>query len=515
MSQDEYKVNNYISEFKYFQEKNYANEKRVSVDTLFSIDDKYISYSIFYQNSGSDTVNRVVIRDTVDQSLIDLSKFSLNWSKYPCEYVISGHVSSFYFDSIRLPFYSKSYSRSRAGFNFTVGLKSNVSEEQILYNKADIQMEFGNEQKTNTSKAYIVSPFALNKLIKPSVCRNETQILLYESRVDLQAGNQMILELSDVGGSFANPTVLKTEANVNLKDSISFNVPSALPNGNYKIRLRSTIPAHTSVGKGGYFEFSPVTPPALNVSTNIVNNTVCESDSVKFTFNQSTLKHKLMYTYFTKFNYAFIGFYSTTIEANGEFRVIGQDPNTGCEDTLEIKPIINPRPRPTIQLTTSRTHLCKNEWLSLLGNGMETYQFFRNDTSLGNKSLVDTILTQLKYSASYKVIGESSKGCRSYPSNVLNLVTNSLPKVTVSISPSGVCPGDSFYLFCGDASFYEVLRNDSIVVSKTPNTTAKTTAYRTNDLVQIRAIDYFGCGNLSGDGELLCYARPLAGDSKP
>ncbi len=58
------------------------------------------------------------------------------------------------------------------------------------------------------------------KLNKQSSSTNQENTLHFESKIPLNTGNQMILEMSNANGDFTNAIVLKTQNSSQLKDSI-------------------------------------------------------------------------------------------------------------------------------------------------------------------------------------------------------------------------------------------------------------------------------------------------------
>ncbi len=92
----------------------------------------------------------------------------------------------------------------------------------------------------------------------------------------LNAGNELSIELSDVTGSFATPTVLGTQSTTNNSGFITSTLPASIPEGTgYRLRVRSTSPAGLSPNNGADIQIATSVQPTVTVVEGNVNS--CET----------------------------------------------------------------------------------------------------------------------------------------------------------------------------------------------------------------------------------------------
>ena len=82
----------------------------------------------------------------------------------------------------------------------------------------------------------------------------------------LNAGNILSVELSDIAGSFASPTVLGTQSTTNTSGFITSTLPTSLPAGlGYRLRVRATDPASVSADNGANLQITTSVQPTFTV----------------------------------------------------------------------------------------------------------------------------------------------------------------------------------------------------------------------------------------------------------
>ena len=82
----------------------------------------------------------------------------------------------------------------------------------------------------------------------------------------LNAGNQLSVELSDITGSFASPTVLGIQSTTNTSGFITSTLPASLPEGiGYRLRVRATNPASLSADNGANLQITTSVQPTFTV----------------------------------------------------------------------------------------------------------------------------------------------------------------------------------------------------------------------------------------------------------
>lgn len=82
----------------------------------------------------------------------------------------------------------------------------------------------------------------------------------------LNPGNILSVELSDITGSFATPTVLGTQSTTNATGFVTSILPASLPEGiGYRLRVRATNPASLSVDNGADLQITTSVQPTFTV----------------------------------------------------------------------------------------------------------------------------------------------------------------------------------------------------------------------------------------------------------
>ncbi len=82
----------------------------------------------------------------------------------------------------------------------------------------------------------------------------------------LNVGNVLAIELSDITGSFASPTVLGTQSTTNASGFVTSILPASLPEGlGYRLRVRATNPASLSPNNGADLQITTSVQPTFSV----------------------------------------------------------------------------------------------------------------------------------------------------------------------------------------------------------------------------------------------------------
>jgi len=89
----------------------------------------------------------------------------------------------------------------------------------------------------------------------------------------LNAGNILSVELSDITGSFASPTVLGTQSTTNASGFITSTLPASLPEGiGYRLRVRATNPTSLSADNGADLQITTSVQPTYTVVGSITSS---------------------------------------------------------------------------------------------------------------------------------------------------------------------------------------------------------------------------------------------------
>ncbi|MEQ1584711.1 MAG: gliding motility-associated C-terminal domain-containing protein [Cyclobacteriaceae bacterium] len=89
----------------------------------------------------------------------------------------------------------------------------------------------------------------------------------------LNAGNVLSVELSDITGSFASPTILGTQSTTNASGFITSTLPASLPEGlGYRLRVLSTNPTFVSADNGANLQITTSVQPTFTVVGSIMSS---------------------------------------------------------------------------------------------------------------------------------------------------------------------------------------------------------------------------------------------------
>jgi hypothetical protein len=139
------------------------NEKTAFVDGIENPEiinqNKEIEYVIQFQNTGTDTAFKVVIKDRMS-NLLDLSTFTPLVSSHPFTVELNKdqHTISFIFDNIMLPDSNINQLASNGFVKFRISEMPSVSIGSVIRNYADIYFDFNAAIKTNEVKMTVGVP---------------------------------------------------------------------------------------------------------------------------------------------------------------------------------------------------------------------------------------------------------------------------------------------------------------------------------------------------------------------
>jgi len=118
-----------------------------------------ITYKVFFKNAGTDTIRRVVIRDTLSPNL-NLATLSLGTSSHPYKFELTGNgVLKITFDNIELVPDGSASGTSNWGFvNFRISQKPNNTTNTLITNRAAIYFNYTAPVQTNEVR-HVVDSF--------------------------------------------------------------------------------------------------------------------------------------------------------------------------------------------------------------------------------------------------------------------------------------------------------------------------------------------------------------------
>ena len=126
------------------------NEKEVYPSGIIDTSQHYLTYTIYFQNTGNDTAQHVYILDTLDNDIDESSVQLLAYSHEPLVQVM-GNVMKFNFPNINLVDSTTDEPHSHGYVQYRVRLKDGLVPGTIINNTAHIVFDFNTPVVTNTT----------------------------------------------------------------------------------------------------------------------------------------------------------------------------------------------------------------------------------------------------------------------------------------------------------------------------------------------------------------------------
>lgn len=117
------------------------------------VDSTLIDYTVYFQNTGTDTAYQVLITDTLSPFL-DISTLQTGAASFPYKVSLEGQgvpVLTFTFNNINLPDSATDEANSHGYVKFKIGLLAGVALGSVIYNSADIYFDYNLPVRTNTT----------------------------------------------------------------------------------------------------------------------------------------------------------------------------------------------------------------------------------------------------------------------------------------------------------------------------------------------------------------------------
>jgi fimbrial isopeptide formation D2 family protein len=206
------------------------NEKEADPAAAIDTAQKWITYTIHFQNTGNDTAYTIYIKDTLDNNL-DASSFSLLAYSHAVETQLKCNLMRFNFPNINLPDSNTNEPLSHGYVQYKVKLKDNLPLGTQIKNTAYIYFDFNSPVITNTTLNTIAAVTGIPQSsiatpqfeIFPNPASNNATISVDESMLG------KTITVSDVTGR----TVLQSKIQ-NLKSKIDC---TGWASGVYLVRL--------------------------------------------------------------------------------------------------------------------------------------------------------------------------------------------------------------------------------------------------------------------------------------
>ncbi|MEM9023295.1 MAG: hypothetical protein AAGB22_06120, partial [Bacteroidota bacterium] len=137
------------------------NDKRVMPAGSISPDQvaesQWLTYTVRFQNTGTDTAFTVVIRDTLSDDL-DLATFEMIDASHNQYFRFDGSALAVYFEQILLPDSNINEPLSHGFVKFRIRVKNTLSLGDVVENTAHIYFDFNKAIVTNTTATEVMEP---------------------------------------------------------------------------------------------------------------------------------------------------------------------------------------------------------------------------------------------------------------------------------------------------------------------------------------------------------------------
>jgi hypothetical protein len=216
------------------------NHKEASVgDGAIGLDVKDLTYTVQFQNTGTDTAFTVVLVDTLDLQYFDLQSFEMIGSSHDYNlHVDSAGVANWTFNNILLVDSITNEALSHGHVTFKINLKESIALNENITNKASIYFDFNSPIVTNTAVNYYAVSSSVRKLQNStmSLYPNPTTSVINVQTYSEQADN-LTARINDVSGQIVMEKVISVQVGQNTS---TFNI-SSLASGVYYISIRETF----------------------------------------------------------------------------------------------------------------------------------------------------------------------------------------------------------------------------------------------------------------------------------
>ncbi len=126
------------------------NEKEVSPSGSIDTSQHWLTYTIYFQNTGNDTTLHVYVLDTLDNAIDESSIQLLAYSHEPLVQVM-GNIVKFNFPNINLPDSTTDEPNSHGYVQYKVRIKNTAPVGTIIHNTGYIYFDFNSPVVTNTT----------------------------------------------------------------------------------------------------------------------------------------------------------------------------------------------------------------------------------------------------------------------------------------------------------------------------------------------------------------------------
>ena len=177
------------------------------------------------------------------------------------------------------------------------------------------------------------------------------------------------------------------------------------------------------------------------------------------------------------------------------YHVTGIDSN-GCIRDVDIPVTVNPLP--TVDANSNIASVCLGDTASLWGTGASNYDWYNNGNFIGSQNPISVNPVS---TTTYYVEGTDVNGCSNIDS--VEIVVNDLPNISVTLSDTAICLGDTAQATASGATTYS-WQSSSTFTQLAGNMIELSPASNTQIIVQ--GTDQNGCSN--SDSSVLHINQP-------
>jgi hypothetical protein len=212
------------------------NDKLVKEGVLegnYVLHDTPLTYTIRFQNTGTDTAFTVKVKDTIDPSL-NLPSLKMIGASHPYEFSLEERTVTFEFQNIKLPDSTRNEPASHGYIKYSILPLETLAENTVVKNKADIYFDFNEPVETNEVVNKYVSVIPSGRIT--AIERNlEDRIKLYPN----PAAEQIIIDGYE-RHNFSRIEIISVTGKKLYESEFKRIIPvDHLNNGMYLIRLYS------------------------------------------------------------------------------------------------------------------------------------------------------------------------------------------------------------------------------------------------------------------------------------
>ncbi len=289
------------------------------------------------------------------------------------------------------------------------------------------------------SKAYIYAN--ISQPFNDTLLCKGTSLNIYYNTDTTAAGNIFTIQLSDMTGSFASPTVIGTLNTQSATGSIQCNIPGTQPAGAaYRIRIIQSVPYNVSADNGKNIRISDF--PTIGSITS--NSPVCEGITVAI--NATASPSTVTYSWAGPQSYTSTSQNPTVVnpDTNAKGKYYLTVSNYGCKRTDSTYITVIQQPTKPVIITNSPA--CEGGILSLTAqsnNGVQ-YQWKMPGGNTVNYQTIGLYNVQLTSGGKY-VVKAFATGCSS--SDSITVLIKPRPDSAIASNSGPVCEGDTLKLF--------------------------------------------------------------------